>query len=571
MICLRKKNSCKEGMNLRKLILLLLTCAVLASCALAADYTVDRLAVKAVVEDKGLSSMTHTVELTVNTPVEEIVLPVGRDVKRAALSGVSGKIFRSDGAAYARIKPGEEFTGKLTAVITFERQGLLEPVEAGQQFTLELCSDLYTQQVGRFSFSAALPKELEALPSFFSSYRADDVEDDLTTAMQGIAVSGQLRGGLLDHEAFTLQATVPEGFFAVKTAAPAQREPGSVLMWICSILGTLVAAAAVYYWVRFLRSGSLKQQARTLPPEGLSPAEVPMLLASGKPEFALLVCHWGALGYLTVTRNGGGRVLLRKSMEMGTERREEEKQLFDMLFDASDVAEAGGSRYSRTAEAAASLLKRYWVRRLYDRASGSPMLLQAAAVLVCALGMMTTMAVILPPSGVKWLLLLIAFVAGGACGTAVLRGCIRFGVRDCLSIGLGAGALVMMYLMARFGGGMYLMLLAILLAVFAGLMTRFGGQRTASGSDMLEQTRGFCRFLTHAEDLHLTQMLENDGQFFYSMVLYAAACGQGRRFARRFDGLKMDACAFVTMAGEAPAGASEWYRQFEGLLKAMKA
>ena len=555
---------------MKKLILLLLTCAILCSCALAADYSIDRLAIKAVVENKGQSSMTHTVEVKVDTPVEEIILPVGEDVKNVSLAGVSGKVFREKGVAYVRLQPGKEFTGKLEAVITYDRQGILTAAAAGQDFSLELCSNLYDRQIQRFSFSMVLPQEVEAQPSYFSSYRADDVEDDLTTAAQGRAISGQLRGGLLDHESFTVQMTVPEGFFSAKPVETETAEPGAALQWILAIFGTLVTGAAVYYWFKTLRSGRLKTQARTLPPEGLTPAEVPVLLADGKADFGLLVCHWGTLGYLTVSVNGAGRVLLRKSMEMGTERREEERQLFAMLFDASDVCEAGGSRYNRTAEAAVQLLQRHWGRRLFDRTSGAPMVLRAAAVLVSAMAMMTTMAVMLPPSGMKWLFVILAFVAGGACGIAAVGGCVRLGVRDWLWMGLGAGAFVMMYLMARFGGGMYLMMVAILLCAFAGIMTRFGGRRTASGSDMLEQTRGFCRFLTHAEDTHLTQMLEADGQFFYAMVLYAAACGQGAKFARRFDGLQMDACAYLTTAEESPKSASEWYGKFEALRKTMK-
>ena len=564
-----EKNS-KEGTPLKKLVLLLLACVLLATCAMA-DYSIDRLAVKAVVEEKGRADMTHTVEITVDAPVEEILLPVGRDVKGVSLAGVSGRITRIDGAAYAKLQPGDGFTGKLEAVITYDRQGVITAGAAGQDFSLELCSDLCEKQVERFSFSMVLPQEAQAQPSYFSSYRADDVEDDLTTAAQGRAISGQLRGGLLDHESFTVQMTVPDGFFSVRTADGAAKEPGAVMQWICAVLGSLIAAAAGFYWFRSLRSGRLKIQARTMAPEGLSPAEVPVLLADGKADFGLLVCHWGALGYLTVTVNGAGRVLLRRSMEMGTERRDEERQLFEMLFASGDVCEAGGSRYARTAEQAEQLLQRHWARRIFDRRSGSPNILRAAAVLVSALAMMTTMGIILPPFGMKWLLVIMAFVAGGACGAAVVGGCVRFGIRDTLWLGLGAGALVMMYLMARFGGGMYLMLVAILLCVFAGIMTRFGGMRTASGSDMLEQTRGFCRFLTHAEDVHLTQMLEADGQFFYAMALYAAACGQGRRFARRFDGLRMDACAWLTLSGEAPQTASDWYRQLETLRKAMKA
>lgn len=554
---------------MKKIVCFVLCCLLLATCSLAAEYTVTRITVDAVVDESGSCELSQQVELQVSEPVEEILVPVDRQARRAELSGVSGRIVRRDGAVYARLKPGKDFTGSLKATVSYALASSVITGEQGQEFACRLLGDLWDRSVERFSFSVVLPGETAAQPSFFSSYSADDVEDDMTWAVSGRAVSGRVRGGLKDHEAFTMQMTVPEGFFAADGAGQKTRS-SAVAAWICGILGTMITAAAAYYWFRFLRSGRLRVQARTLPPEGVTPAEVPYLLCGARPDFALLVCHWGSLGYLTIAANSAGRVLLRKSMAMGTERREEERKLFEMLFDASDVCEAGGSRYQRTAELAEKALRCYWVRRLFDRDSGSPLILRMAATLVSALAMLGTMSTMLPPSGLKWLLLITAFVAGGACGTAVYYGSVQLAVRDWKWVGIGAGALLLQYMMARFGGGLYLMLLALALCVFTGFATRNGGRRTASGSDVVEQTMGFCRFLTHAEDVHLTQQLQQDGQFFYSMMLYAAACGQGRTFARRFEGLQLESCAFLQFSGTVPQQACAYYLRFEQLLRTMR-
>lgn len=552
---------------MKKILLLILCLTVLAGSCLAADYTVTRLVTDAVVEKDGACQMTQTVELNIANAVEEIVIPVGTDVKKVSVTGISGKTLRKDGSTYVRLIPGEGFVGNVTASVSYRTDGAIEATEQGQSFSLELVPAMWEQQVERFSFSVVLPQETAAQPSFFSGYSADEVEDYLTVASEGRAVSGQKRGGLLDRESFTLKMDVPEGYFSGVSGAA---EDSSAGQWICGILGILIAAAAVYYWLRFLRSGRLRVQARTNPPEGLTPAEVPYLLCGAKPDFALMVCHWGSLGYLTITANSAGRVLLRKSMEMGTERREEERKLFSLLFGSSDVCEAGGSRYRRAAEIGAGVLRQYWARRLFDRNSGSPLILRAAAVLVAALAMLNTMAILLPASGVKWLLLIAAFIAGGACGAAILYGCVRLAVKDWLYVGVGAGALLLLFLMARLGGGMYLMLLALALCLLAGFATRNGGRRTASGSDMVEQTMGFCRFLGHAEDYHLVQSCQRDGQYFYNMMLYAAACGQGRAFARRFGDMELESCAFLTFTGKTPAEASGYYAKFEQLIKMLK-
>ena len=554
---------------MKKIFCAVLCCLLLATSCLAADYAVKRITADAVVEEDGKYRVSQQVEIHVETPVKEILIPVARQARQTDLSGVRGSIVKKDGATYARLRPGDEFTGETKAVITYETKGEVTASAQGQNFLCLLVSDLWEVPVERFSFSVVLPGEPAAQPSFFSSYTADDVEDFLTSAVSGRAVSGQLRGGLKDHESFTMALAVPEGFFVGVSAEKADTA-SSVMAWICGVLGTLVAAAAGYYWYRFLRSGRLRVQARTLPPESLTPAEVPYLLCGATPDFGLLVCHWGSLGYLTVTANAAGRVILRKSMAMGSERREEERKLFAMLFDSSDVCEAGGSRYRKTAELAEKALRGFWARRLFDRDSGSPLLLRAAATLVSALALVSTMSILLPAGGFKWLLLIAAFVAGGACGTAVYYGCVRLAVKDWLWVGIGAGAFLILYLMARVGGGMYLMLLALALCLATGFITRSGGRRTASGSDMVEQTRGFCRFLTHAEDLHMTQRLQKDGQFFYAMLLYAAACGEGRAFARRFEGLQLEPCAFIQFSAPVPEQAFAWYQRFEQLRKTMK-
>ena len=553
---------------MKKIVILLACVALLVTGCLAADYTVTRLVSDAVVEEDGGSQMTQTVELKITSAVDEIVIPVGTDVKKVSVSGVKSKTFRKDGSTYVRLIPGQGFTGDIKAVVSYGVDGVVEATENGQSFTLELVGAMWDVAVERYAFSVVLPKESAAQPGFFSGYSADEVEDYLTVAMEGRAISGQKRGGLLDRESFTMKMDVPKGFFS-GVSGTSQRKNGAVSQWICGVLGLLVTAAAGYYWFRFLRSGRLRVQARTTAPESLTPAEMPYLLCGAKPDFALLVCHWGALGYLTITANSAGRVLLRKSMDMGTERREEERKLFALLFGESDVCEAGGSRYKRASEIGSGVLRQYWVRRLFDRNSGSPLILRGAAVLVSALAMLNTMAILLPPSGVKWLLLLTAFVAGGACGAAVVHGCVRLVVKDWAYAGIGGGALLLQFLVARLGGGMYLML-ALALSVFAGLMTRNGGRRTASGSDVVEQAMGFCRFLGHAEDQYLVQMLHRDGQYFYTMMLYAAVCGQGRIFARRFGDMELESCAYLTFSGKTPGQAAAFYAKFEQLLKLLK-
>ena len=58
------------------------------------------------------------------------------------------------------------------------------------------------------------------------------------------------------------------------------------------------------------------------------PSDLPYLLAGGAPDFNMLICHWAALGYLTIEMDEKGHVLLHRQVIMGNERKRLEVQDF---------------------------------------------------------------------------------------------------------------------------------------------------------------------------------------------------------------------------------------------------
>jgi len=549
---------------MRKLLLTILSLCLLAATALAADYSVTRMSVECVVGETGAYAVGQTAQLDILQTTKSITVPVGVDVRsvEVAAQGAEAEIVREAGATYAVLRFSQEISGPLTVQIHFVRDGSLVTEDGEQHYGCELVCSLWQQKVERFSFSVSMPKELPSEPVFVSGYRNEDVMDTLETALVGSAVSGQLRGGLLDRENFTLTITAPKGYFTPRgVAAP------SVGTWIIAALMLLLFALGVYYWFRFLRSPRLKVQARTMPPESITPAELPFILCGGRVSFGLLICHWASLGYISMQVNSAGRILLRKNMDMGTERREEEKKLFDILFGTSDVCEACGSRYGRAAELAQMALSRHWYRRVFEKDTGSVRILWGIATLMCALATLATMHILLPATNLKALFLVLGFIAGGAMGTAVYWGIIRFAVRDRDAIAVAAASFVILYLMAAIGGGFITMLFALVTTVLVGLVTQRGGKRTPAGTDFVERSMGFCRFLHHAEDRHLRQMLEKDSQYFYSTMLYAYACGVGRRFARSFSDTRLEECPWLRFSARTSSYAYPFYLRFESLMK----
>ena len=553
---------------LKRLLLVILCCILLTMGVFAADYSVSRIEADCAVSRNGSYTVLQQITLEIPKKVDEITIPVGMDVDGVTVTSANGDVHlsRHGGGTFARIKFDKPFFGELTVSVSYENRGILAEEGSKQLLTCELLCGLWEVAVERFSFIITMPDDITEEPVFTSGYRGQDIADVLVPppVTQGSAVAGQVRGGLFDRENFSATFTTPKGYFATKSTFA-----GGVFAWILTGVMLLLAGAGVYYWFTTLRSPRLRVQARTVPPESVSPAELQSLLCGGKPSFGLLVCRWAHLGYLNITVNSAGRILLRKNMDMGSERREEDKKLFDLLFGTSDVCEACGSRWQHAADVAEKALQRYWYRRLYETSTGGVRVLRILAAALCGFAMMISLHAVLPSMGIKWLLLIVAFFAGCALGTAALWGIIRLPVRDLLWVPVGGASFLVMYLMARLGGGFLPMVLALTCVVLAAMATRFGGKLNQSGADLIERTMGFCRFLQHAEDRHLCQMLERDGQYFYSNMLYAHAAGVGKSFARRFGDSRLEACPWLVFSSKTPTRAYPYYLRFEEMLRKM--
>lgn len=89
-------------------------------------------------------------------------------------------------------------------------------------------------------------------------------------------------------------------------------------------------------------------------------------------------------------------------------------------FRRATCAEGASLLYKRTAEKADAVLRRYWVRKLYRKSSGNPLLARAFGLLAGALAAAEAASPLLPAGFVRWLLLIAAFLIGGAL-SAVIR------------------------------------------------------------------------------------------------------------------------------------------------------
>ncbi|MBQ1264378.1 MAG: DUF2207 domain-containing protein, partial [Oscillospiraceae bacterium] len=410
--------------------------------------------------------------------------------------------------------------------------------------------------IDRYDFTVTMPSEFSAEPSFESGYTADVVEDYMTWEKTGTVLSGSVSQPLRDHEALTMTLDVGVDYFSGSHSTWSAD-------WTTTILIFVFTALAIFYWVRFLRSERLQALTRKLPPDSSNPGDLPFLLCGGKADFNMLVLHWASLGYLSVYVNNQGNVIFRKRVEMGNERRKTECRLFSDLFLQSDLCDGASLRYKQTAQKAEQILPRAWMRRLYSKDSGNPVLMQALSSLVGAIALLFTMSVMLPMMPLRVLVLMVCFVLGGAGNWLVSRLWRSWYLGRMVHFAISIAAAFALLLLGRFGGGLGTMILSVALALFTGWQTMHGGKRLESGTQAISQALGFRRFLRQISENRVQMMLRDDPQYFYKNLPYAMSIGQGAAFAERFGEVQLDACDWYAEAGELPRNAGGFYRHLK--------
>lgn len=514
--------------------MLLLLLLGLTTGALAAG-TITDLRTDCLVAANGSCQVTKTVTIDFSGVQQSLTIPLGVNPKRASVAGYHAKKTVEDGYTLFRLESDAGFSGSRTFTVSYTLSGLVTETDGNQTMTLPLLCPKWDYPIEHFSFTVTMPKELETVPSFTSGYYGDVIEDYMTAVRQGAVLMGDLDTSLKDHESLQMTLELGPRYFSGTYS-------GWSANWVAAAFCLLFALLALGYWALTLRSTRLTASSRALPPDSALPCDLPFLLAGARPDFNMLLCHWAALGYLSVDVDPQGHVSLLRHMYMGNERRGLEGKLFSALFAKADRCDGASLHYKNTAKSAIGALRRYWARRLYDRASGNVLVMRLLTCLCSAVAVLSAMSLLLPVLPLRGLLLALSFVLGFALSLPVQRAAARWYLRNPASLALGGVCAVAMLVLGNLSGTFLLLLLAAGLSVLTGILTRHGGRRSRAGTQLISQILGFRRFLLRASPAHLQQRLLRDPQYFYRTLPYAEAMGLGPAFARKFGDTELEPC-----------------------------
>ena len=530
---------------MRRILLLLGMLLLLTTGVFAAEGVITDMKTDCLVDTGGHCQITQTVTIEVTGIENELQFPLPENAKKASLAGFDTSKTTQDGCTILTLKNSAGFSGSRTFTLIYTVPGKITEENHVQTLELPLLCPHWDYPVQHYAFTVTMPKPFETAPSFVSGYIGEAVEDYMDVKLRDTIVDGYFLEPLKDHESLSLFLKLDGGYFSGSYAVWSSD-------WTSVALVLLLSLAALVYWLVKLRSPRLRRTARSLPPDAALPCDLPYLIGQGRADFNMLVCHWGALGYLAIHMDPKGNVTLHRRVEMGNERRKLERRLFDALFAQSDVCDGASLVYKRTAAAAISAVPRFWNRRLYDRRSGNPAIMELLACLVSAVVLLESMSVLLPRLPLRWLLIFLSFVLGGVLGAVAQYAPKAWFLGKKAQFAASAAVIVLLLVTAKAADMFSQMLLAMALAVLTGFVTRHGGKRTEQGNQIVSQAVGFRKFLVRVSRTHLQTMLHRDSQYFYTLLPYAESIGLGRLLAEKLGDTELESCDWFFEERESP-------------------
>lgn len=550
---------------MRRAVLILLCLLLLTVGVSAAGDEVTSLSAEVSVAADGTCAVTATAVLELSSAPREIVFPLASGARSISATGGSYDTDTVDGVKCVVFESNGGFTGRQTFVCTYQLPCRVEDLTQSQRFSLALPETGWAYPIAQYSLHIVFPYEVTAQPVWSSAYYNDVIDNYLNVKITDGEISAASVSGLKDRETLSVQLSFAPNTFDLRHLPGRTATADRLLFWLLLI-------AAVGYWFFRLRGGMLLPRRRQTLSTEATAGEIPCQLYGQSPDIAAMLAHWGNLGYLTIERDRRGRVLLRRRMEMGNERKPAERRLFSAIFRRGSVCCAQTLRFRTVVRDAGAPLRAAWVARIYQKNGGSPYVLRAMAGLAgLSIGVLT-FDLRLPAVGSRWVFLpLLALLTAGlsllvqlACAAIVRR-------RRLLWLLPGA---VAAFVLLRFGsaaGCSGMMFLNLLLQAFCGLVTLFGGKRTAVGEELVVQLLGLRSFLRRADRESLQRLSRADGQYFYRMLPFAEQLGVGRAFVRRFGDQKPEACPWLTDARTVPGSAAEFYRLYSEIASAVRA
>lgn len=517
------------------------------------------------VNAEGDALVTMQVMLRLESSYEKLYFPLPPNAKNITLNGSGVTTTQSSSATLVNIsRITEGYMGDATMrfeytipeAVSVNTESVLEMLKKGQDLkdrlllTLPLLSG-FELPVENLKFTITMPAgKMTHPPAFTSVYRQDSIESDLTILpITGSQIIGSSKTVMNDREGITMTMIVPEDMFPTVSTYVRNGNPE-----LTPIL--VFAGLALLYWILTLRTLPIKRLDTSTAPEGVTAGELGCRLTLAGGDLTMMVFTWAQLGYLIISVDDNGQVLLHKRMDMGNERGPFENKIFRQLFGNRRVVDATGNTYAKLVLKTGSQVPQE--RNMYRGNSGNIKIFRGLAC-VCQVFAGVCVAMNMAPR--LWLATILAVILGvfGAItGWLIQDIAYRTHLRGKVPVLIGLICIVIWILLGLLSGQVWIPMGVSLGNWAFGYFAAYGGRRSDLGRHDGGQVLGLRKYLKRLPKGNINRLLMNDPEYFFNYAPYALAMGIMGPFARAFGGRKMDQCPYLVTKVSGRRTAEEW-------------
>ena len=547
---------------MKRLVTMLVCVIVLAGCLcipVSAESAASSVNLMCTVNSEGDCLATMTVNLRLENAMDKLYFPLPLNAKNISLNNSPVSTSRSAAATLVDIsKLSREYVGDL--ILRFEytipEAVQITKINEGtdeEDWVLQLSIPLlsgFDYPVESLSFTITMPPgQMTHRPTLTSIYRQTSIESDIPFQVAGSQIIGSTKTVMADHEGVTLTMIVPETMFP--TVSTYVREGNPELPYIIAF-----GALALLYWLLTLRTWPVFRMQTTTAPEGITAGELGCRLTLSGGDLTMMVFSWAQLGYLYISQDDHGRVLLHKRMDMGNERSQFENNIYKMLFGTRRVVDATGMAYAKLVRKVQRIVPQE--RSMYLRNSGNVKIFRALACVsqifcgICVAMNMTgvlplaiLMAILLVPFSMvtAWLIQDIAY---------------RTHLRGKVPVLIGFVCILLWIILGLLCGQIWIPLGCVAGQWLMGYLAAYGGRRSELGRHDAGQVLGLRRYVKRLPKEDIGRFLRNDPDYYFNYAPYALAMGVINPYSRAFGKRKLEACPYLAVKVTGKHTAEEW-------------
>ncbi len=562
--CTRFPFLMKGGFLLRKLLLILICLSLLLGNVFAASDEITEMDVRINVDSNGACHVTVRAEVRFVTRPTTFEFPLGTDAKDITASGATYRSKTIDGVKCIIFENESGFYGNQTFQCTYSLPCTMWESGNRQHFKASIPERGMEYPINRFSLAITFPGDITAFPQWHSAYYGDVIDNYMSIQITDNTVTAKSNIVFRDHETLSITLAFEPDVFELKHLAEQTVAFDRLIFF-------LLYAVCILYWLVALRKTRIKTKNDILFHFESSAGEVPCQLYGSKADIGGLIALWGRLGYILLHRTKRGVFRLEKQMTMGNERSTAERRLFHSIFHSTDFIEVPGHRFQSAVNTEASVLTAHWKRRMFEKKDGNPKLLHRLCLCVGLFLSLMIFDTLLAATPGRWFWLVVLTLLSLPLHLVLQQMIPRlYRPERWIYVGLGVAATVILYLLAIPAEcGVYLFF-HILLQLGSGYATRFGGQRTLPGREIVQELLRLRRFVLHCDSSSVAQCIRGDSQYFYRILPYAEIMGVGKRFLKHFGPATTEICPWLVDEKADASTPQAFYKVYTDLVQQLR-